>query len=109
MDKTRRRPIPIPRRIRVGKKMYSIDVVETMLRNGEMARVYPLEKKMQIAKRSNVSGRKFTEAEMQDSFWHEIVHAILVDMKEYELNRNETFVSKFANRLTKAIRSARFK
>ena len=109
MDKIKRRQIPIPRKIRVGKKMYSIDVVETMLRNGEMARVYPHEKRMQIAKRSNISGRKFTEAEMQDSFWHEMVHAILVDMEEFKLNSNEAFVTKFANRLTKAIRSARFK
>lgn len=89
--------------------MYSIDVVETMLNAGEMARVYPLERKMQIAKRSNVSGKKFSEAQIQDSFWHEMVHAILVDMGEYSLNRNEKFVTEFANRLTKAIRSARFK
>lgn len=108
MDKTKRRPMPLPRRIRVGRKMYSIDVVETMLNAGEMARIYPLQKKMQIARRSNISGRQFSELQMQDSFWHEMVHAILVDMEEFTLNRNERFVTGFAKRLTKAIRSARF-
>lgn len=108
MDRLKRRPMPIPRSIRVGKKRYSIDVVETMLNKGEMARVYPAERRMQIAKRSNVSGKKFKPEQIMDSFWHEMVHAILVDMEEYELNRNERFVTAFANRLTKAIKSARF-
>jgi len=79
-----------------------------MLNKGEMARVYPAERRMQIAQRSNISGKKFKPEQIMDSFWHEVVHAILVDMEEYELNRNERFVTAFANRLTKAIKSARF-
>lgn len=79
-----------------------------MLNKGEMARVYPAERRMQIAKRSNISGKAFKRGEIMDSFWHEMVHAILVDMGEYGLNRNEKFVTAFANRLTKAIKSARF-
>lgn len=108
MDRLKRRPLPIPRSIRVGKKRYSIDVVETMLNKGEMARVYPAERRMQIAQRSNISGKKFKREQIVDSFWHEMVHAILADMGEFELNRNEKFVTAFANRLTKAIQSARF-
>jgi len=108
-NRARKAPLqPIPRSIRVGKKRYSIDVVETMLNKGEMARVYPAERRMQIAQRSNISGKKFKPEQIMDSFWHEVVHAILVDMEEYELNRNERFVTAFANRLTKAIKSARF-
>jgi hypothetical protein len=45
---------------------------------------------------------------MQDTFWHELVHAILNDMGEHTLNKDEKFVTGFANRLTKAIKSARF-
>jgi hypothetical protein len=45
---------------------------------------------------------------MTDTFWHELVHAILNDMGEDLLNNNEKFVTGFANRLTKAIQSARF-
>jgi len=45
---------------------------------------------------------------MTDTFWHELVHAILNDMGRNTLNADEQFVTGFANRLTKAIQSARF-
>jgi hypothetical protein len=45
---------------------------------------------------------------VQDSFWHELVHAILYDMERHNLNRDESFVIGFASRLSKAIDSARF-
>ena len=39
---TKRRPVPrLPTRIRIGRRQYSIDVVETMLNRGDMARHYP--------------------------------------------------------------------
>lgn len=108
-NRARKAPLqPIPTRIRVGKKLFSIDVVETMLSRGEMGRIDHDLRKISLGKRSNVSGRKFKREEILDSFWHEMVHAILVDMGELELNRNEKFVTAFANRLTKAILSARF-
>jgi hypothetical protein len=46
--------------------------------------------------------------ELADTFWHEVVHAILEDMGQYELNKNEAFVTQFANRLTVAIKTAKF-
>jgi len=55
-----------------------------------------------------VTGRAYTQAMMSETFWHELTHAILNDMGEDTLNKNEKFVTGFANRLTKAIRSARF-
>lgn len=107
MQRTNKKP-EIPRSIRVGKKRYSIDVVETMLQRGDMARVHYERKKIEVGQRSNKTGRKFSEAQMQESFWHELVHAILYDMDEHRLNRNERFVTEFAKRISEAITSARF-
>jgi hypothetical protein len=45
---------------------------------------------------------------MKETFWHELVHAILVDMGEFKLNKREDFVEEFAKRLAKAIKSARY-
>ncbi len=98
----------LPRQIRVGKKLYTIDIIETMLRTGDMARVHYDKQKIEIGKRSSATGKKFSNAEMRDSFWHELVHAILFDMDEHTLNKNEEFVTAFANRLCESIDSARF-
>jgi hypothetical protein len=50
----------------------------------------------------------FTSNEINESFWHELVHAILYDMDEHKLNRNEAFVTAFAKRLSEAVDSAAF-
>ena len=107
MNKTRQK-LALPRTIRIGKQRYSVDVVETMLNKGDMARVFYDKRKIQLAKRSNSTGRKYTRKEMNDSFWHELVHAILRDMEEHKLNKREEFVEGFAKRLSIAINTARF-
>jgi len=99
---------PIPRRIRVGKKLYSIEVVEAMLEKKHMGKVYYPQQTIKLGRTSNVTGRRYQEEEIQDTFWHEVVHAILHDMGRDALNRDETFVTGFANRLTRAINSAKF-
>jgi hypothetical protein len=108
MRTKRKLPPQLPTRIRIGKRLYSIDVVETMINKGDMARHYPALQKIKIAQRSNLTGKRFKQHDINDSFWHEIVHAILHDMGAHELNKNEAFVTAFASRLTKAIKSARF-
>ena len=107
MERTKKQ-LDLPRSIRVGKKRYSIDVVETMMQRGDMARVHYDENRIEIGTRSNKTGRKFGKKEMNDSFWHELIHAILYDMNAHALNKNERFVTEFAKRLSKAIDSARF-
>lgn len=99
----------LPRKIRVGKKMYTIDIVETMLHFGDMSRIHYEESNIKIGKKSNVTGKKFNKADLNNSFWHELVHAILHDMGQHTLNRDEDFVTEFADRLHTAIDSARFK
>lgn len=98
----------LPTRMRVGKKWYSVEVVEAMLHRRDMGRTFYPESCIRLGKTSNVTGRKFTKDELADTFWHELVHAILEDMGQHELNKNEAFVTQFANRLTVAIKTAKF-
>lgn len=107
MNKAKKQ-IVLPRRIRVGSRQYTIDVVETMLNKGDMARVFYDKRQIQIATKSARTGRRYARKELNDSFWHELVHAILYDMDEHTLNRNERFVTEFAKRLADAVDSARF-
>lgn len=60
-----------------------------------------------LGKQSRITNRSYRTEEMDDSFWHELTHAILHEMGS-GLYRDEKFVTKFANLLTKAINSARF-
>jgi len=98
---------PIPRRMRVGRKMYSVEVVEALIDKNCMGRVHYNERLIQIASHRS-PGRKIAGSEVRDSFWHETVHAILHDMGRDNLNRDEAFVIGFASRLSQAIDSARF-
>jgi hypothetical protein len=100
--------LQIPKTIRVGNKRYSIEIIETMLRQRIMGTIDYDKQTIKIGRRSNVTGRSYTQTMMSETFWHELVHAILNDLGEHALNKNEKFVTAFANRLTKAIRSARF-
>jgi exoribonuclease II len=97
-----------PRRMRVGKKMYSVEIVEAMLDKKFIGNINFDNQRIAIASRHPSTGRLLAGAEVRDSFWHELVHAILHDMGRHNLNRDEGFVTGFANRLSKAIDSARF-
>lgn len=98
----------IPRRMRIGKNLYSIEVVTALVEKKSMGRVYYPQQTIKLGRTSNVTGRRFRNEEIQDTFWHEVIHAILHDMGCHTLNNNEKFVTRFANRLTRGINSAQF-
>ena len=87
----------IPRKIKIGRKQYTVH---------------------QCKQPRHINGRIFYELQtieiqprdprdMLGTFWHEITHAILYDMKDPRC-RDEAFVASFSQRLHKAIQSARF-
>lgn len=45
---------------------------------------------------------------MMNTFWHEVVHAILDTMSESELSENEKFVCTFSSFLCEAIKSFKY-
>ena len=96
----------LPKKIRVGNRWYSVDVVESMRNKSEMGRVHYERRTIELAKRTH-HGVPFRLSALEDTFWHELTHAILHSMGEHELNNRESFVEEFANRLSAAIRTAR--
>lgn len=98
----------LPKKIKVGDRWYSVEIVETMERKAHMGYVYYGTGAIEIAKKSNVTNKQYTNDEISDTFWHELTHAILYDMGS-NLHSNEKFVTRFANRLAKAINTAKFK
>jgi len=99
---------PIPRKITIGDTKYAIDVIDVMDRKRDMARIYYHQKRIEIAKKSNLTGKNFADEKLQENFWHEVVHGILHDMGRNHLNSNEKFVIDFSKRLSALIKSAKF-
>lgn len=95
----------IPKQVTVGFTKYAVTQPATLpyYRRGYVD--YKLNT-IQIAHRStNDKAGAYTPAERATTFWHELTHAILHDMS-HPLRNNETFVTQFSTRLSKAIRTA---
>ena len=58
----------LPKKIRVGTRWYSVEVVEAMLHRRDMGRTFYPESCIRLGKTSNVTGRKFTKDELADTF-----------------------------------------
>lgn len=95
----------IPVRIRVGLKRYDVLQPEHCTVKGAAGAVFYQKRIIEVALRLNKRKRK--PAQRFETFWHEVTHAVLHDMK-HPLAHNERFVSSFARRLSDTINSARF-
>ena len=96
-----------PTSIQIGNHKYSIRTTTYMPQKGVMGTVRYDLGTIQLASHSNTTNRPYSKAQRQETFWHEVTHAILHDMG-HKLYTNERFVTDFASRLSKAISSARF-
>jgi hypothetical protein len=97
-----------PHSLKIGTRRYKVVVQQHTSPPGTMGEADYSRRLITVATHSSRSGRKFRSTEVHDTFWHEVTHGILYEMGHH-LWRSEKFVSRFANLLTRAIESARFK
>lgn len=88
----------IPKSMKIGRHRYTI--YQRAAHKRKHGTMHPQLKTMTVYATGN-------DAEDRDTLWHETTHAILFEMR-HPLARDEAFVTKFANLLSKAIDSARF-
>jgi len=95
----------IPKTIKVGKTQYKIE------KQKQSSWLRGLIKYKQgiikIVNKSTHRNKPFSAKEQEETFWHEVTHAVLYDMN-HSLYNNEKFVTEFSTRLNNAIRSAKF-
>ena len=96
----------IPKSFKLGKRTYTVQVLPTMSRRGVMGSTYFESARILIGKRSKITGVAYKQEDINDTFWHELTHAILNDMGS-TLERDEAFVTQFANRLNQAVSTAK--
>lgn len=88
----------IPQKYKVGGQEMNVEFIENMSNLGECS---VCEGYVRIANNSN--GQKQSESSKLNTFMHELTHSILDTMGNYELSKDEIFVSSFAALLTEAI------
>lgn len=98
----------IPKQVTIGKTKIKIDQPESLRVGKQPCRgCYDrADNSIDVAKQ-DVRGYKYDKDERSETFWHEITHAILHDMKN-QLSYNEKFVTAFSQRLDQAIKTAKF-
>lgn len=98
----------IPAHLMIGARRYTVEQPKVMYRYGHKGECDYKQRTLTISTHSSRTGERFDEDDRHETFWHEVTHAILFDMKS-PLYQNERFVTAFSRRLSKAIKTAKFK
>ena len=98
----------IPKQMKIGKKRYKVTVVPKMPIKNDMGRTYYAQQEIMVGLAHNPTGIPYSHAQINETFWHEVTHAILFEMNS-PLAFNERFVDQFGYMLSKAIFTAKFK
>lgn len=96
----------IPSKIRLGGQDAEIKSVERCAGNA-VGECHIYEGYIEIANIFN-KDQKQSDTSKRNTFYHELVHSILLTMGEHDLNENEKFVCCFAGFLTDAMEKAYF-
>jgi hypothetical protein len=99
--------LTLPKKIKVGDNWYSVEIAEAMRERLYMGEVHYAKRTITLARKS-YHGIPLKLSALQETFWHELTHAILESMDRPDLNNDENFVEEFSSRLSKSIQSARF-
>ena len=94
----------LPKEITVGNRKYAV-VVKQISRN--ILGTVRYDCRVITVHTMGRNKRQLQPADMRETFWHELTHAILHDMGDPRY-KDEVFVTAFSSRLSKAIDSARF-
>lgn len=90
----------IPKSFKLGKQTWTV-VPRADGADYLYGRAYPGYRVVQVCERVDR-----TEAQRSETFWHEVTHAILHDMKDPRWN-DEKFVTAFSKRLNQVINTAK--
>lgn len=91
----------IPKRIRIGGQELEIKFLPNL--EGDLGKCCLANGVIKIAQ--TFDGLEQSPSSIDNTYWHEVVHAILDTMGENELSRNEKFVCSFAGFLTECVKS----
>jgi hypothetical protein len=89
----------IPKKFEIGTRKWRVIVDNGALPTGTYGMCHPVHATIRVETRATKL--------MTESFWHEVTHGILDDMKDPRWN-DEKFVTAFSKRLAQVIHTAEF-
>lgn len=95
----------IPQKIYLGGQEINVNIVNR-IQEDKLGECCVAEGRIDIA--DTFYDKKQAESVKTNTFYHELTHAILDTMGEYNLSKNEKFVSCFASFLCEAMQNAYF-
>lgn len=98
--------IPYPKQIKVGGQRIEVRDVERC-NNNNAGEACACGGWIEIADKFDKDDKQSPDSKV-NTFYHEMIHVILTNMGESELNNNEKFVCSFAGFLTEAMADAKF-
>jgi hypothetical protein len=98
--------VELPTNMKVGSKWYRFWYSAQPPRTTCYGRIHYAIRTVHIYDHKG-NGTPIKPADVRETFWHELTHAILYEMK-HDLHNNEKFVTQFSHMLSKAVDSARF-
>ena len=91
----------IPKAFTLGGVEHVVEIQQVLGYEQDFGQYDPVQKVIQIAQTSR--GRGVPQSSQQQTFLHELVHAILNTMRKDDLYDDESFVNTFASFLNEAI------
>ena len=98
--------LPYPKQFNCGGQRVEVRDVERCDSNN-VGEAHTCGGFIEIADKFNKDDRQSPDSK-KNTFYHEMIHVILANMGEHELNDNEKFVCSFAGFLTEAMADAKF-
>lgn len=95
----------IPNKLKIGGQDVNVEFTNTII-GDKLGECVLWNGKIELAE--IYKGKPQTYSSKFNTFYHELTHAILDTMGEYELSSNERFVCSFSGFLSEAIRSFEF-
>lgn len=92
--------IKIPKKFILGGIDYTVEEVDSLNKSQDFG-YWTSNGQIEIA--NTVSSKQVSESRKRQTLWHEVTHAILHQMGEYELCDDERFVNTFSSFLSGAI------
>lgn len=85
----------LPKKLSVGALDYNVELVDSLRYGEEYGHWDGTTCTIKIAK--TAGGEPLSDKRMEQTFFHELIHAVLDSIGEDELNENERFIDAFSN------------
>ena len=92
--------------VKIGRKKYKVEFVHSFTNNRRMGEIDYDARTITLGTHLGKRGRKLTDNEFVETFWHEVIHASLDDMRS-DMTYDEKFVTGLAKRIVSVMRQPR--